>query len=546
MSTPTWSTEQNAIFDWFSHRPVAGVLHYVCCSADYPEKLPGEAPQALQEIDLSDGETILQCVDCGSTRRDSQHLIVRARAGTGKTTTIVEGVNRAPEAAILVCAYNKKIAEELVKRVSNPRVTVKTLHAVGYAAVRRFRDRIRCDFSSERADALALRACGSGAPDAILKLVSKLHTKGREIAPHAEKLGDLTTIQIQFECEPDEMWAGRFPAEYVEQKALDAMRLAAEVKSGETIDGSDMIFLPVRNGWLTKQFDLVVVDEAQDMTTAQLEIAQGVSRGRICVVGDDRQAIYAFRGADSGSLDRLKAELNAAELTLTTTYRCGRRIVEMAQQFVPDFQAGPENPEGEVSELLFEQLTATAAASDFILSRLNAPLVSVAMSLLRSGKRTRIAGRDIGAGLKSLIRKFKAPSVPKLLEKISGWEAREIGRLETLLLKSKNGRRATIETKMEAIHDQAEMMVSLTDGAKNVAEVEARIEALFTDDGLGDATVITCSSVHRAKGLEANRVFVLAATLRGHNQEELNIQYVAITRAKRTLVMVQESTKETR
>jgi len=448
----------------------------------------------------------------------SNHLVVVAYAGTRKTTTILEGVKRAPE--------------------SKDGIDAKTLHAVGYAAVRRFRDNIKCDFGSTRADKLTDAVCGVSAPDAIKKLVSKLHTKGREMAPHATKLGDLTNIAIEFECVPDESWQNEFPLDYVELKALAAMELASQIKSGETIDGSDMIFLPVRNKWLTKSYDMVVVDEAQDMTTTQLEIAQGVCRGRICVVGDPNQAIYGFRGADSNSISRLKTELNAAELGLTTTYRCGRVIVDYAKSFVSDFTAGAHNVEGSIVDLPLEKLCETASASDFILSRVNAPLVSIAMTLLRSGKRARIAGRDIGAGLKSLVRKFKATSVPTLLQKIASWEAREVSRLDVMLAKATNGRRATLESKIEAIHDQATMLVSLTDGAKNVGEVDARIDALFSDDGLGDAGIITCSSVHKSKGLEARRVFVLAATLRNNSQEERNIHYVAVTRAIETLVMV--------
>lgn len=486
-----WSDEQHAIHDWF-RTPV---------NLDAPE-----------------------------------HLVVEAFAGTGKSTTIVGGARLVPHASI----------------------DVKTLHAVGYAAVRMFRERIKCDFGSGRADTLTEKVCGVTAPDAIKKLVSKLHTKGREIAPHATTFGALSTIAIEFECLPDEQWTrctrcGRerdehdashvytgFDAEYVERKALDAMELASHVKSGETIDGSDMIFLPVRNGWLQKKYDRVIVDEAQDMTVAQLEIAQGVCRGAIAVVGDPNQAIYAFRGADSNSIARLKAELGARQLGLTTTRRCAKIIVARAQAFVPTFNAHASNPDGTIESLPASRLVTEAAASDFILSRVNAPLVSIAMSLLRSGKRTRIAGRDIGAGLKALVRKFKARSIPELLTKISAWDARETLRLDVLLKGAKNGRHATIQSKIDAIHDQADMLVSLTDGAKNVGEIEARIDALFTDDGLGDAGVITCSSVHKAKGLEAPRVFVLVETLRNHTQEELNIQYVAITRAKRTLVMVEK------
>lgn len=477
-----------------------------------------------------------------------QNLIIRARAGTGKTTIIIEGVKRAPEASILICAFSKIIQEELLLRIgsNHPSVTAKTLHAIGYACVRRFRDNIKVAFNSDRADKLADRVCGNVAPDAIKRLVSKLHTKGREIAPHASKLGDLTSIAITFECEPDEAWsAAGYPLEYVETKALEAMVLAADIKSGDTIDGSDMIFLPVRNHWLTGQYDLVVVDEAQDMTTAQLEIAQGVLKtgGRIAVVGDDRQAIFGFRGADSGSLDRLKSELNAVELGLTITYRCGRAIVELAAGYVPDFEAGDDNSTGEILSTSTEKLIGDASAGDFILSRVNAPLVSTAMKLLRSGKRTRVAGRDIGAGLKSLIRKLRARSVPELLTKIEAWATREVTRHRAQLATATNGRKNAIIAKIEATQDQADMMISLADGAKGIKDVEDRIEALFTDDGLGAQGVITCSSVHRAKGLEANRVFILSDTLRSNTLEEQNICYVAITRAKHTLVWVSDKVK---
>lgn len=539
-----WSAQQQAVFAWFAH---------------------GRAP--------------------GQGAHPSNHLIVRARAGTGKSTTIREGVKQAPEQDILVAAFSKDIQlamDKAMKFMPDGTVdlrpfngAIKTLHAVGYACVRRFRDGIKVAFNSERADALALAACGPTAPDAILRLVSKLHTKGREVAPHATKPGDLTALAITFECEPDEQWAAAgFDLDYVELKALAAMELAAQVKAGATIDGSDMIFLPVRNGWLTKQFDLVVVDEAQDMTTAQLEIAQGVLKtgGRICIVGDDRQAIFGFRGADSGSLDRLKAELGAGELGLTTTYRCPQAVVRLANSYVADFEAGPENPEGVVRELGFamctecwgtgklhptreyelaaclrceggimatgETLVTAAGPGDFILSRVNAPLVSIAMRLLRAGKRTRVAGKDVGRGLTTLVRKLKARSIPDLLAKIEAWAARENARHEAQLNKAANGRRAAIQSKIEAVLDQADMLTSLAEGAKGINEVEGRIDALFTDDGLGQAGVITCSSVHRAKGLEADRVFILRDTLRDTTVEEQNIAYVAVTRTKRELIWV--------
>lgn len=501
-----WSNQQLKIFEWFEDRVI--------------ETVQGHAVE------------------------NNPNLVVRARAGTGKTTTIVEGVDRAPEESILVAAYNKKIAEELVLRITNPNVTVKTLHSVGYAAVRRFRERIRCDFGPGRADSLTDVVCGKAVPDAVKRLVSKLHTKGREILPHASKAGDLIEIAIRFECEPDESWAkSGFPLERIEEFSLAAMELASNVKSGETIDGSDMLFLPVRNAWLQKEFDMVVVDESQDMTNCQLEIAQGVCRGRICVVGDDRQAIYGFRGADSGSIDRLKYELNAAELGLTVTYRCPQSVVRLAQEIVFDFECGKGMIEGKVLDLHTSQLVDMAGPSDFILSRVNAPLVSIAMKLLRSGKRTKVAGKDIGKGLIALVRKFRATSVPDFLRKVEAWENREVSRLRVLLAAAVNGRTATIESKIEEVRDKSEMLISLSEGSKNVDEITNRIEGLFTDDGLGDKGMIICSSVHKAKGLETDRVFVLKDTLRHHNIEEDNIRYVAVTRAKKILVMVSDNAR---
>jgi len=511
----TWSEQQTAIFAWFSK----------------DQNFFDQAVEAGQYDIHIDAEG---------------HLVVRARAGTGKTTVIIEGVKRSPSRRILICAFSKIIQEELQARIGSnfPHITAQTLHSVGLACVRQIMPKIRWKFTNERADWLTDQVCGEVAPDQIKRLVSKLHTKGREIAPHAKRVGDLTAIAITHECEPEQTWArSGFGLEYVETKALEAMVLAANVKDGELIDGSDMIFLPVRNGLMVPMYDEVVVDEAQDMTVAQLEIARGVLRpdGRMAVVGDNRQAIFAFRGADSDSLDRLKGELGAGELGLTQTRRCGRQIVALASTLVPDFEAADTNPDGSVEDLHRDRLVATAQLGDFILSRTNAPLVPIAIQLLREKKRARVAGQDIGRGLKALVRKLRAVSVEDFLVKIEAWRTREEARVKVQMEAATNGRKAAFQSKIETINDQAAMLVELSEGATSMDNLNERIDYLFTDDGLGEKGVITCSSVHRAKGLEADRVFVLADTLRSTNQEELNIQYVAYTRAKSTLVLVHKS-----
>ena len=142
-----WSAQQQAIFDWFTSGTIQGM------SPD----------------------------DKGNT-----NLVVRARAGTGKTTTIIEGVNRAPESSILVCAFNKRIAEELNTRIDNSSAEAKTFHALGYAAIRRQWPGISVAQGSARADALTDLVCiltpeerKAGkwlAPKQIRRLISQLHT----------------------------------------------------------------------------------------------------------------------------------------------------------------------------------------------------------------------------------------------------------------------------------------------------------------------------------------------------------------------------------
>lgn len=287
-----WSAQQNAIFHWFEH--------------------PGA------------------------------NLVVRARAGTGKTTTVNEGINRAPESRIAYVVFNKRNQVEAQGKIQNPNAEVLTSHSLGFRAVKRYWEGVRVASGSARVEALAEAVCGAQAPDPLKRLVGKLCTKVRELAPFATAAEDVYDIALQFDCEPDAGWkTDGFDLHWVCDKAVEAAELAAARKPATGIDFADMLFLPLRNRWLRPVYDLVVIDEAQDMTTVQLALARGACSGRIAVVGDDRQAIYGFRGADSESLDRLKAELQATELGLTVTYRCGKAIVERAQRLVPDFEAAP-------------------------------------------------------------------------------------------------------------------------------------------------------------------------------------------------------------
>ena len=252
--------------------------------------------------------------------------------------------------------------------------------------------------------------------------------------------------------------------------------------------------------------------------------------GRIIVVGDSRQAIYAFRGAVQNGMGMMRVTLNAATLKLSTTYRCPRKVVALAKELVPDYNAAPEAPEGIVGNLNEPAMIAKLAVGDAVLSRLNAPLMPVALALLRLGKPARVEGRDIGAMLVGLVRNLKAKSVPDLMTRVEAWKQKQI----TRALAGKNS-----DKKIEQISDVAATVTALAEGATSVTDVEIKISSLFQDTKEGSAPAIALSSVHKAKGLEWHRTFLLSSTFRAaKGGEEANIYYVALTRSKAELYLV--------
>ena len=290
-----------------------------------------------------------------------------------------------------------------------------------------------------------------------------------------------------------------------------------------------MIWLPVVCALRPWQYDRVFCDEVQDFNAAQIELILRAVKpnGRICAVGDEAQAIYVFRGADSRSISNLIERLGAHVMPLSVTYRCARKIVAEANRYVPDLEPGPNAVQGEVHNCNEESMKLLAKAGDFILSRANAPLVGLCLGFLREGRRASVQGRDIGAKLAGLVKKSQATNVADLTGWISVWKSKECERL------------AKKEEDTTTVEDTAATIDALCENALSVAEVLARIESLFSDDD--DEARIVLSTTHKAKGLERNRVFMLRDTyLRKDTEEERALAYVAITRAREVLWYVRK------
>jgi DNA helicase-2/ATP-dependent DNA helicase PcrA len=455
------------------------------------------------------------------------NAVVQARAGTGKTTTIKHAFSVAPEAAMLYAVFNKKNQREAEAKITDPRVDVRTLHSLGFLYIQSVWRDVKPDDTVERE---RIEFVHAGLPDDAAGAIERLVGFAKNTfacMPTTEQLVDLAADRGIFASDESE-----YPVSKLAAIALDSMKLAL-VKS-DRISFNDMVWLPVVNNWVSPRFDLVCIDEAQDMNMPQLEMAIRACKtpGRICVVGDDRQAIYGFRGAASDGMGLMKSRLSAITLGLTTTYRCPKSVVCLAAEIVNDYRAAESAPEGTVDSIGLSALVEHAKVGDAILSRLNAPLMSTCLQLLRRGVSARIEGRDIGRQLVGMVRKLRAKSVPDFLRKLNAWGEKQTARLNC-------GRNA--EAKVALVADQVATLTAVAEDAKSISDIENRITSLFEDsDSKTAKPAVVLSSCHKAKGLEYDRVFILRDTFKpSRGLEEANIYYVAITRAKAHLTFVE-------
>ena len=445
---------------------------------------------------------------------------VDAYAGSGKSSSIVEGFYHVPrDMKSLMCAFAKPIQIELEKKAPDG-VEVKTLHSLGYAACRRAFPRMgKPDDKGEKLQGFIKAERGDDPEtydvrDQLAKAVSLCKGYLAETQDEIDPIMDRHDIDT----------CGESRAGFIHSviKILNACK-----KDTSRLDFDDMVWFPNVHGLHLDAYDFVFIDEAQDLNMAQINLAlkSAGSNGRIISVGDERPAIYGFRGADSNAIRNIVERCNSKRLPLSITYRCAKAIVELAQQFVPALEAAPNAAEGLVENLSESKVEGLVRPGDFLLSRTNAPLLRWCLDLLKAGIPANIQGRDLGKSLLSWIKKSKAKDVDGFLAWLSDYREMEVERLS----KAKRDP-STFEDKVECLRLMCE-------GTRDLALVKYNIDKLFYD---GDDTHrVILSTTHKAKGLERDRVFVLAETYRpSKGQEEANLYYVAITRARKELYLV--------
>lgn len=466
--------------------------------------------------------------------------MVEAVAGSGKTTTAV-GCARAAKGKVGFVAFNKHIAEELGRRLGGT-ATATTLHGLGFAAVKKALPGAELDEQKPRRLLERLR------PRWMIA------TKSGRVLWYEEGQATLALARLARLTLTDENCAqslrrlARHYSVEIPEGAFDQIAKAtAELIQGgaeqtAVIDYDDMIWLPSRLGLPVERFDTLLVDEAQDLNQAQQNLARRAADGRrLVVLGDRRQSLYGFTGADPEAMPHLVEDLaadacGAAERPLTVTFRCPHSVVELAQRIVPRIEAAAGAVDGVVRFCAPESAGGEMRPGDLAVCRLNAPLVSLAYRLLRDGTPAVMLGRDFASDLTGLVARSNAKGTVELiawLREKRDWKLRQLER------------RDAPESQVQMAVDRYQCLEELASACSSIGELRDNIGRLFAESK-DRSKVVTLASVHRAKGSEADRVFVIAPEkmpleFRKKQQDweavqELNLLYVAVTRAKRELV----------
>ena len=441
------------------------------------------------------------------------HVFVNAGAGTGKTFTIVEGANRIDrglKAAFL--AFNKSIATELQHRLPEE-VEAKTFHAFGFAAIRKAG--IKTKVNNFKLNNIIKDLLGKDYYVAPLKKLVSL-VKGSMISgtDTSSILGLIDEYNISFQSDREE------------KIALDSIPAILTMCRTQThiIDFDDMIWMPLINNYPLPTYDILFVDEAQDFNESQRQlIHKCINGGRCIVVGDKNQAIYGFRGADSNSINMFYASLvdgdrEISQFPLSISWRCPNAVVKEANRFVKDFQAHKDAIDGAV----IVNAPFNPQPNDMVLCRYNAPLIGAFYDLISQGKSAYILGRDMTQGLITAVQKITTNTN---MGSDEFWE---------LFMKDYdfNQERLLNQDKINqalALEDKKDCISIFVQKASTVAGIIQEIKRVFDNSDVGD---IMLSTVHKAKGLEADNVYILATERMPHpyGGSEENI-----TRAKKNL-----------
>jgi len=485
-------------------------------------------------------EQILEWVKTGSG-----HATCNAVAGSGKSTTLQLAANALVEAginqrAIKIIVFGKANSEDLVKKFGSVwKDSICTMHSIGWTILKAHLGIGKGSIEANKYQAIAYnlgymsskslkksRALENNQD--LIQLVNLIRLTNNLPSYNAvDKLAEHYGIVI------DNLEAVADACTEIIQEGVD------QARSANIFDFTDQIWLPVYFKANTPNRKFIMLDECQDLNACQTELAIALAgnTGRILAVGDPYQSVYGFAGADHDSYYNLQSRLKAKELPLSICYRCPASVVNLVNKVFPKIPIEHKS-EAEMGEVkIVGKLE--PSTGDLVLSRKTAPLVKECIRLIGQGINASVKGRDIGAGLKleaeaiSKIERFHYSGFKSFAENYKAYK------------QSKWAGKPNAAELIVGLGDKVDALIAIYEGNcfMNMKVMIAYIDQIFSDK---DSPVTLCT-VHRAKGLEADRVWIIEPSCmpqfwKGQKDwqfaQENNLLYVALTRAKKKLIIV--------
>lgn len=476
------------------------------------------------------------------------NAVIEAYAGSGKTSTVVNSMKLIPKTSkCLFIAFNKSIADELGEKLkSRTNCQARTLHGLGLLMLKRNLG------SNIEIDEYKYRKYLKGNLSELITSFNNFEKKS-EIEEYIERISSLIGFArynlVSVANDINEI-ADNYgiPVSYDECFVTEKCLQWGKVNT-ETIDYTDMIWLPneLDLSPIGLTYDFVYIDEAQDLSKASIGLFRKCVKpnGRTVAVGDKKQSIYTFAGASEEAFDDIKNYPNTKVFKLPISYRCAKNIVTYSNTFVPDMEARENAPDGEIVN---NSHIKDIKSGDMVLARTKAPLFKLYVKFLRKNINCYIKGQDIGRNLINTLEKVKEDELNVKLDKVGVfsvlYDKLFEDRNKIIVDKGLDYDDATLSSYIMDKYDEITALTIIAEKCKTKTQLISKIYNIFDEANGG----ICLSTIHKAKGLEADNVYILCnstmpsklATKKWEIEQERNLMYVAYTRPKNKLCFVSE------
>lgn len=286
-------------------------------------------------------------------------------------------------------------------------------------------------------------------------------------------------------------------------------------------------------------WDWIFVDECQDLSPLRIDLLRRLSKPttRFLFVGDNDQSIYGWTGADPRCFDRIKSEFSPDTFELTSTFRCSHAVTEFAQKYVPKITAFESNLKGEVLKYPNGGPLPELKSGDAVLSRLKSGLINIAIRLIRGGCKFQGFDNLLDENILDLLQRIyeeqsDALSVPERLSRVA------------IVIETDIDLNGCTAEKVE-LYDLSVALKGLSEAFPGIRDFSGLRRQLHqVCKGTNEGPLL--STIHKQKGAEFNNVLIVDFSLLplvwpGQQdwefEQELNLVYVAITRAKDKLYL---------